>query len=370
MSWKLAIEDLECLAEGAAFLGTGGGGDPYIGRLIVQAAIEKHGSPTLLPPEELDDDMNVVSIAGFGAPTVQMEKLIHGDEVIFALEKLEEITGRKADAIIPAEIGGGNSMTPIMVAATRGLPAVDADGMGRAFPELQMNNFSANGLRATPIVVVDEHLNHHLVEAENDKEAEGKTRALAIKMGLRVFIAGFSMSGREVKKSAIGGTLRIALEIGRTLKQARAKQDPVAALVNYLRTTPYYNHAEVVFDGKIADLVRDTAGGFSVGHCHLSALGGEPSTAEVVFQNEHLSVRVDGQLKAIVPDLICIVDRETGAPIPTQALRYGQRVKVIAMSAPPQLRAESARDFFGPACFGLKDPFIPVEDLNKASAEA
>jgi DUF917 family protein len=364
MSWKLAIEDLECLAEGAAFLGTGGGGDPYIGKLIVEAAIEQHGSPTLLDPSELDDDMNVFSIAGFGAPTVQMEKLIHGDEVMFALAKLEEITGRKVDAIIPAEIGGGNSMTPIMVAATKGVPVVDGDGMGRAFPELQMNNFSANGLRATPLVVVDEHLNYEVVEADDDKSAEDKTRALAIKMGLRVFIAGFPMTGKQVKETAIAGTLKIALEIGQTLKAARSKTDPVNALIAYLRTTPYYNQAHILFDGKIADLARDTARGFSIGHCKLAALGDDQGEAEVIFQNEHLSVRVNGQLRAIVPDLICIVDRETGAPITTQALRYGQRVKVVAMSAPPQLRAEKSRDFFGPKCFGLEDPFTPVEALT------
>ncbi len=363
MSWKLGIEDLECLAEGAAFLGTGGGGDPYIGRLIVQQAIEEHGSPTLLDPAEIDDEMNVFSIAGFGAPTVQMEKLIHGDEVLFALSKLEQVTGRKVDALIPAEIGGGNSMTPIMVAATRGIPVIDGDGMGRAFPELQMNNFSALGIRATPLVVVDEHLNYAVIEAETDKIAEDMTRALAIRMGLRVFIAGFPMTGRQVKDTAIAGTLRIAFEIGRTLRDARSKLDPVDALVNYLRTTPYYFHAKVVFDGKINDLERKTAAGFSVGHCHLTSLGAEDSKAEVVFQNENLSVRVDGKLKAIVPDLICIVDRETGAPIPTQALRYGQRVKVLAMSAPPQLRDEKSRDFFGPASFGLTEPYTPVEAL-------
>lgn len=363
MSWKLGIEDLECLAEGAAFLGTGGGGDPYIGRLIARQAIEEHGSPLLLELDDLKDDMLVASIAGFGAPTVQMEKLIHGDEVLFALSKLESILGRKVDALIPAEIGGGNSMTPIMVAATRGLPIVDGDGMGRAFPELQMNNFSACGVRATPLVVVDEHLNCAIVEANTDKIAEDMTRALAIRMGLRVFIAGFAMTGRQVKDTAIGGTLRIALDIGRALKAARSGHDPVAALVDCLRKTDYYNHANVVFDGKISDLERDTAAGFSVGRCHLTSLGNGDSKAEVLFQNENLTVRVDGRLRAIVPDLICIVDRETGAPIPTQALRYGQRVKVIAMSAPPQLRAEKSRHIFGPASFGLTDEYTPVEAL-------
>jgi len=364
MSWRLQKEDVKCLAEGAAFLGTGGGGDPYIGRLIVEQAIEEYGSPEILHPSEISDELQVCSIAGFGAPTVQMEKLIHGDEVLFALRKLEEVTGKTVGALIPAEIGGGNSMTPIMVAAKRQLPVIDADGMGRAFPELQMNHFSAKGIRATPLVVVDEHLNYAVIEASSDKVAEGMTRALAIKLGLRVFIAGFSMTGRQVKQSAIGGTLSVALEIGRTLRQARstsAQVDPVNALLNCLRSTELYHHAEVAFDGKIVDLRRDTAVGFSAGECKIDALDG--SCAEVTFQNENLRIRVDGLLRGIVPDLICIVDRETGAPIPTQSLRYGQRIKVLTMSAPSQLRDPSVRHFFGPAEFGLPEAFIPVETL-------
>lgn len=364
MSWKLCQEDLRCLAEGAAFLGTGGGGDPYIGRLIAEQAINEHGAPVMLEPSELEDDMTVFSIAGFGAPTVQMEKLIQGEEVLFALDKLEKITGRRVDALIPAEIGGGNSMAPIMVAATRGIPVVDADGMGRAFPELQMNNFSASGIRVTPLVVVDEHLNYAVVEAGTDKFAEDMVRALAIKMGLRVFIAGFPMTGRQVKQAAISGTLGIALEIGRTLRDARSNGDPVSALVEYLRTTSYYSYAKMAFDGKITDLERETANGFSIGKCRLTALGDENSKAEVSFQNENLLLRVDGQLRAIVPDLICIVDRETGAPVPTQALRYGQRVKIIIMSAPPQLREDRNQDVFGPQEFGLSELFVPVEKLG------
>ena len=35
MSLRLTVSDLPDLARGAAFLGTGGGGNPYIGRLMV-----------------------------------------------------------------------------------------------------------------------------------------------------------------------------------------------------------------------------------------------------------------------------------------------------------------------------------------------
>ena len=37
-----------------------------------------------------------------------------------------------------AEVGGMNSIEPLLVGARLGLPVIDADGMGRAFPELQV----------------------------------------------------------------------------------------------------------------------------------------------------------------------------------------------------------------------------------------
>ena len=49
-----------------------------------------------------------------------------------------------------------NSMLPIAAAARLGLPLVDADGMGRAFPELQMVTFTMGGVSATPMALVDE----------------------------------------------------------------------------------------------------------------------------------------------------------------------------------------------------------------------
>lgn len=363
MTATIHIDDLEDLARGAAFLGTGGGGDPYIGRLVAREAFREFGTPRILAPEEVADDALVCSIAGFGAPTVQVEKLICGDEVDHALAKLERYLGRKIDALLPAEIGGSNSLVPLMLGARRNLPVIDADGMGRAFPELQMNSLSVHGIRATPVVVTDEHLNSAIVEAGTDQVAEQMTRALAIQMGLRVFVACFPMTGREMKVAAIHNTLTLARGIGRAIREGRAKGDPVGSLVGYLRTTTTYPHAHVVFDGKITDLERTTAEGFSVGRCVLASIDGSPSTAEFLFQNENLIVRVNGVMRAVVPDLICVVDRETAEPIPTQALKYGQRVKVLGVSAPEKMRSTAALAAFGPKAFNLAEDFVPIEAI-------
>ncbi len=364
MTLEIAVDMLDDLARGAAVLGTGGGGDPYIGRLYTQEAVRRHGAPSILALDDVKDDMFVASVAGFGAPTVQIEKLIRGDEVEFTFRRLERHLGRSIDAILPAEIGGSNSMLPLMLGARLGLPVIDADGMGRAFPELQMNSLSVHGMRAAPLVVADEHLNSAVSEAGDDRTAERLTRALAIQMGLRVFIAGFSGTGRQVKEAAIGGTLSIALGIGRAITRGRREGSPVESLLQYLSTTEHYRHTRLIFDGKIVDLERSTHKGFSGGTCSLEALDGGTSRASVVFQNENLVVRVDGQMRAIVPDLICIIDRETAEPIPTQSLKYGQRVAVIGLSAPAKMRTRAALECFGPEAFQLPEKFVPIEHVQ------
>ena len=74
--------------------------------------------------------------------------------------------------------------------------------------------------------------------------------------------------------------------------------------------------------------------------------------------------RQDGKLRAIVPDLICILDSEMAQPITTERLRYGQRVTVMAVSAPPIMRTDEALAAFGPKAFGLRESFVPVENLE------
>ena len=58
----IAIEDLPDLAMGAAFLGTGGGGDPYVGRLMAEEALRQYGPVELLPLDAVPDDAFIVPV--------------------------------------------------------------------------------------------------------------------------------------------------------------------------------------------------------------------------------------------------------------------------------------------------------------------
>jgi DUF917 family protein len=295
-----------------------------------------------------------------GAPTVLSEKGASGEDVDLAIKRMEKYLGRKADALMPIEIGGVNSMLPIMAAARHDLPLVNVDGMGRAFPEIQMVTFNVYGVSCTPASITDEHLNSLVIETGGAKRAEDLVRVSSIEMGCSVIMSSYTMSGKDVKDYGVHGTLTMALEIGRSIEKGRKEGEPVEALARYLRTTPYYNECKVIFDGKITDLRREITNGFTMGHCLLTALDGSGRTLEVTFQNEFLIAKEDGVVRAIVPDLVCMVYRETAEPIPVDSLKYGQRIKVLGVSAAPIMRTDKSLAVFGPQAFGLEEKFIPI----------
>ena len=365
---KIEREMLEDFARGAAFLGTGGGGDPYIGRLFCAHAIDVYGAPNMIPLDTLADSANVFSVAGMGAPTVLVEKLLSLEDVHLAVSKLEAHLGRRADAIIPAECGGINATLPIAYAAMRGLPVIDADGMGRAFPAIHMVSFNVYGVSCTPMAIANEHGESVLIEAASAASAEALGRPLVVQMGASAMLSCYPMTGLQARQTAVPATMSAAYGIGRAIADGRRQGQPVESLLAYLRTTPYYNQARVLFDGRIVDLRRETTGGWAIGHCLMTAIDGSTddsnSTCELRFQNEHLVVRVGGRVAAVVPDLIAVVDRESGEPVTTEALRYGQRVKVIGTSAAPNMRTPEALQVFGPQAFGLDVPFVPLEQLT------
>ena len=138
--WEIDEESLESIAIGAGILGTGGGGNPYLGKLRARQVLRRGHECCVISPEDLAEDAHVICVGGMGAPTVGVEKF-RSCESYTALRAVEDFCGIKASALVSGEIGGSNSIEPMIAASVAGVPVVDADGMGRAFPELQMTTF-------------------------------------------------------------------------------------------------------------------------------------------------------------------------------------------------------------------------------------
>src|SRR3954453_2104780 len=176
--------ELDDLAVGAAILGTGGGGNPYVGQLLARAAIRADGPVAIVDVEEVPDDALVVPSAMMGAPTVIVEKLPSGEEALAAFTTLQAHLGREITHTMPIEAGGLNSTMPFTVAARLGIPVVDADGMGRAFPEVQMVTATIYGISATPMALADEKGNRVLLDRTVDNRwTERLARSITVDMG-------------------------------------------------------------------------------------------------------------------------------------------------------------------------------------------
>jgi DUF917 family protein len=360
----LSREDVEDLARGCAFLGSGGGGDPHSSFMEIDAALAQGGTIELIDASALADDAFVAPCGWIGAPTVSAEKLPSGREALQGLRKLEEITARRVDAVFSIEIGGANGLAALLLALRSGLPVVDCDGMGRAFPESQMVIFNIRGQRASPAILTDDKGNCVVVDTSDNDAEERLARAVSVAMGGVCHLVEYTATGAEIKRNALHGTVSDALAIGRSVRLAReAGGDPFDGLFAALRASRHFGRAGVLFDGKIVDLQRETRNGFSVGRAVIDGFsaGGR---MEVEFKNENLVARLDGTVRALVPDLITLLDRETAETIVTERLKYGQRVKVVAASAPAALRSPAALAVLGPEAFGLPGPYVAVERLN------
>ncbi|MEK9570209.1 MAG: DUF917 domain-containing protein [Paracoccaceae bacterium] len=351
--------DMTDIALGGAFLGTGGGGDPYIGRLMAEQAIDNHGPVEVIDVESLSDDALVIPVCMMGAPTVMLEKLPRGDEAVNALRSLEAVLGRKADALFCIEAGGLNSTIPIAVAATVGLPIVDGDGMGRAFPELQMVSMTMFDIHACPMAMADEKGNALVLNTVDNLSTEKFARVITVEMGGAGLIALYPMTGAEAKKSILRSSLSLISNIGQIISyEQTANRNPADKLASELNGVR-------LFEGRITDVERRTEGGFARGQAIIQGLEAyQGRSMKLNFQNEFLLAEdTKGKPLAMTPDLICLLDLETGQPITTETMGYGYRVIVFGLPCDPKWRSKHGLELVGPKYFGYEADYKPIEEI-------
>src|SRR5579875_3210237 len=216
----LQAEDIRLIALGAAILGSGGGGSAYLGSLLALRALAPGQSIPLIPRDALPPDALACTVAQIGTPMVLIERLAQGAEGVQACEALEAKLGRKAAAIVCHEIGGINSLIPVVAAARRGLPLVDADTMGRAFPGLDQDTLSITCRAPSLVAMCDEEGNCATVQAADTAAMERLGRALTTAMGGLAYLARPLPQAGEADRRLIPGSYSRALFIGHALREA------------------------------------------------------------------------------------------------------------------------------------------------------
>ncbi|OWF35079.1 uncharacterized protein LOC110443383 [Mizuhopecten yessoensis] len=408
--WILSLWDVECIGLGAGILGCGGGGSPYLGRLTAKMAIKEGKVIRVITKEKLlskyrskqkSANSIVVPVAFMGAPLIASEKLLSGEPAksLSCLQQLYKDGYRDGElpsehnhtvesddgityirnyqpsepstsssttlgdkeivALVSAEIGGLNCIEPLLVSAELGIPVLDADGMGRAFPELQMYCPVIYGKRPFPSTLADcKGRTDVVLKVDTAKILENHFRKTVVDMGCSAGVTICSIQVADDFDKLIHYSISHAWRLGRAvLLSRRENTSPTDAI--RMETNGFLN-----IIGKIIDVCRDTAGGFNKGFIRIDGIDNFSDKEGLIeFQNENLIVRIgarssqkdDMAIVTCVPDLITVVDTDTGEPIPTENVQYGQRVSVLTLPSHPMLRTPRALEFVGPCAFGYND---------------
>lgn len=215
------------------------------------------------------------------------------------------------------------------------------------------------GITATPMALADEKGNRVILTARDNVWSERLARVVTVEMGSTALLAAYAMTGRQLKQSMVPGTLSRVERIGRMLREAHAAhRDPIKAVIE---ATGGFEG----FRGKVVDVRRRTERGFARGEAKLIGLDDDTGASLVInFQNEHLVAERDGEVVVSVPDLITVLDLESGQPITTESLRYGFRVAVLGIPCDPRWRTPEGLKLVGPAYFGYPIDFVPVEERH------
>ncbi len=361
--------DCEDLARGACFLGVGGGGLPSMGLALLNEDYAAGRRFRLMAPADIADDAVTCCAWGMGsiaprdpaARDAELQALgvdigTTKRHMAMAVRALEELTGRKVDVLVPFEPGGRVTASVLSVASELGIAMSDGDYSGRAVPELNQILPSVAGHSPCPTVAVDLYGNTtaSLVSVSNPM-AERIGKHLAMAAFGSVAMAGFMLPGRVARDLIVAGTASRSQMIGRAIRAARmAGSDAVLAAARAAG-------GAVVFRGLLRERDWRDEAGYMIGTNTLVDDAGHKMA--IWFKNENHVAWLDGEVLATSPDLISVVDDETGEPY-TNAhpeLTLGRRLAVILSPAPERLTRPDALKFHAPHWYGHDVPYRPFQ---------
>ena len=359
----LEYSEVEDILLGATVLGCGGGGDPAEGRASMRSAYDRGHAVTLAGPEELNEDALVGCPYGVGGLTRGSDEsyasLPRTEErpVVLAVQALSEHLGRAFDALITGELGGASVADALYTAAMLDLPVVDADPVGRAVPELEQSMFYLAGLPLAPQAAVNEIGDTALItRVANDQRAEALARALAVASGNQIWVADHALLWREMRGVVIEGAISQSQRVGSALREAReAGADGAAAVAAAGR-------GRVAFRGIVNRSEWQDVGGFTVGETMLAGLDADQGVPyRIWFKNENLVAWRARTPELTCPDLICVLDADSGEPVTNPHAQVGQYLAVIGLPAATSWHTEEGRRVLGPRHFDFDFDCVPLD---------
>lgn len=368
------IQEATDFVRGCTFYATGGGGLPENGIESLMSEINEKGFVQITDISEIPDDAVAVcpflmgsiaphdeatlkEMAGFGfIDGVNKEKA----RLAKAIKELEAYTGVKTTVVVPIELAGANTSGPISAGSSLGMMAVDGDYCGRAIPEILQITPYLYDRKWLPVASVDEWDNVCIIKkATNLRVVERIGKLISAGAYGLAGQAGFIMSGKELKETVIAGTLSKSYELGKFIREAQE-----AHLDHIPQKIAEKVGGWVLAEGKRTDFEDEDRIGYYWGTTTILSDSGDEY--KIWFKNENHVCWKNGEPFVSSPDLICVVDRHTGEPIPNPKMRQAQDVAIIVLPCDERLRQDKIKKVLDPQYFGFEDiSYVPVEERMK-----
>ncbi|UVJ38917.1 DUF917 domain-containing protein [Arthrobacter sp. CJ23] len=337
---RLGVDDVSALAAGAGLLGSGGGGDVAVGARLLRHLLQDGAHTRLVQARNLPADTLVVHIGLAGAPDVVAERPPGGEDFANAVVALAGALRERVGAIGVIEIGGLNALIPLVAAQVLGLPVVDGDLMGRAFPRISQTTLAAAGHSATPMAVVGAAGDSVIIESPSIDSADRLMRANVAALGGAAAVALYPCRADTLAVHGLPGSVTACLALGQALAAAAGLS--VSELAARLG-------GELLCEGRV-DEIRprrgDTPGSITV----MDRSAGH--IVRVDMLDEYLNAAIDGASRASAPDVLVVMDPVTFVPVPPDRLRSGQSIALLCLR-PIQGWPAGSEGHIGLAAFGI-----------------
>jgi DUF917 family protein len=350
---KIDKSNLKALLIGSQFLGSGGGGKVHLIKQIIDNYFDNEFSVDLIGLDELSIDEYGAAVGVVGSPEVIEEYMPTGKEGKSLLKKLSASTGNKIRTLFTVEGAGINLIYPLVVAYTTGLPIIDGDTMGRAFPEMQMTTFQFNNIKITPVIFQDVENNYHVYNNEDASYIDLNIRQKIAQINGLAFFTGYQALHKVLKSILIPNTYTFAINIGEAFIKSNTYDELLKNLKIVTKNSLYGTSIELVRGqiNNINDMDNANISSYVIGDYNI------------YFHNENLMIFKNKKIIGSVPDLITIIDLERLKPINVTDIHVGQNVAIIGTPAPLQLRTPTALSVIGPKSFGFKSIYESLEKI-------
>lgn len=346
-------DDIRMVMVGATFLGGGGGGPLDVGMQIIDKALGNDYSVELKDLTSANSNDYGAMVASLGSPEKIKKNGNFGPDGVAAYEAFQtamKLEGKEVVYMYSGEMGGFNTMVPILVAILAGkngtpITLLDVDANGRAVPELNTSLNAARGFPPKPIGLGSLSRTKCMVYSESDEESEQICRALCQLYNSQIGFSTWAMSCSELMDNAVVGCVSKAQAIGVALEKAKREHlEPIDCL------TPIMP-CRLLTHGQIIDKKVEVVAGFDVGKTIIEdAKTGERFT--IYFQNENLYVtNGNGDVVITVPELTSLVCRDpdgcqySGEPMDNATTKIGMMVDVILSPADAKWWAEDKKAY-------------------------